>query len=107
MAPETINPTNDYANLNCNIVWPQAINSVHGKWVMHDIGSGHGDWPHGTLVAPVLPGGRLGLILGYHSAFWKGHFPEIFEVSADPKKGPWPKRVLPEIKYGESLQPVI
>ncbi len=33
----------------------------------------------------------------------RGGYPEIFEIPRDPKKVPWPKRVLAEIKYGEEF----
>ncbi len=91
-----------YGALTSDLCWLKPVDPVNGKWEEYLIGSGTGDWPHGLTVAPVLPGGRLALIVGYHSAA-KGHFPEIFEVPDDPREGPWPKRVLAEIPYGEEL----
>src|SRR5690606_25335625 len=34
-----------------------------------------------------------------------GHAPELFEMPDDPKAGPWPKRILAPIKYGEEMIP--
>jgi hypothetical protein len=33
----------------------------------------------------------------------RGGYPEIYEIPQDPKKVPWPKRVLAEIEYGEEF----
>jgi hypothetical protein len=52
------------------------------------------------LVAPVLPGGRPALIAGYHDPK-DGEQPEVFEVPANPSAGPWPRRRLADILYGE------
>ncbi len=74
---------------------------ANDKWEEHAIGIGDGDWPHGNVIAPLLPGGRLALICGYHEH--KGSPPQIFEVPDDPRR-PWPRRVVADIPYGEELQ---
>jgi hypothetical protein len=94
---------NWYGGLTSELCWLKPVNPERGDWEEHPIGTGTGDWPHGTLVAPVLPGGRLALIVGYHSAGSHGHFPEIFEVPDDPREHPWPRRTLVEIPYGEEF----
>jgi hypothetical protein len=90
-----------YHRLSSEFCW---LKPVDGEWEEHPIGTGHGNWPHGTAIAPVLPGGKLALMVAYHSVhLGKEHFPEIFEVPADPRQHPWPKRVLAEILYGEEI----
>lgn len=92
-----------YGGLSSNLVWLKPVDAMAGKWTEYPIGQGVGDWPHGTLIAPLLPGGKLALIAGYHSAQKQPHYPEIFEVPAQPQNGPWPKRTLVEIAYGEEM----
>lgn len=100
--PDELKDT-DYANLTSHLVWLKALDPVNGKWELHEIGWGSGDWPHGTLIAPILSGGGLALITGYHSAFSRKDCPELFEVPQDPRQGPWPKRILADIQYGEEF----
>lgn len=84
--------------------WLKPIEPLHNKWEVYPIGKGMGDWPHGVVAAPVLPGGKEALILGYHSANNGNlHYPEIFEIPDDPKAGLWNKRILMEIVYGEQF----
>jgi hypothetical protein len=90
-----------YNALSSELVWLKATDLAHDKWEEHVIGTGDGDWPHGNTIAPLLPGGRLALVCGYHEH--KGSPPQIFEVPDDPRK-PWPKRVIADIPYGEELQ---
>jgi hypothetical protein len=87
-----------YSGLTSELYWLKPIDPAHGRWEEHRIGTGSGDWPHGTLIAPLLPGGKLALVAGYHD----GTHPEIFEAPADLTK-PWPRRVLAEIRYGEEM----
>ena len=92
-----------YTGLSSELVWLKPINPERGEWEEHAIGTGSGDWPHGNLVAPLLPGGRLALVTTYHSAHaGGGDPPEIFEVPDDPT-APWPKRTLASIPYGEEV----
>ena len=84
--------------------WARPIDPPQDRWELHPIGTGHGDWPHGGIVAPVLPGGRLAFVACYHSANrGEPHYPELFEVPPDPTAQPWPRRVLAEIVYGEEI----
>jgi hypothetical protein len=101
-SPPEIKP-NDYENLNHHLVWLKPVDPINGRWEMYEIGSGTGDWPHATLVAPLLDDQRLALVCGYHSAFKKKDHPDLFEVPADPKQGPWQRRTLAEIPYGEEF----
>jgi len=89
--------------LTSDLCWLKPVDPENGRWTEYPIGKGSGDWPHGSTIAPVLADGRLGLIVGYHSADSQGHFPEIFEIPQDPTKGPWNRRVLAEIPYGEEI----
>jgi hypothetical protein len=88
-----------YSALSSQLCWLKAIDPAHDRWEEHPIGNGSGDWPHGTVVAPLLPGGKLALIASYHD---RTH-PEIFEIPGDPRSSPWPRRVLAEIPYGEEM----
>lgn len=88
--------------LTSNLVWLRPVDPAKGVWEEHPIGEGHGNWPHGVLVAPVLPGNRLALVTGYHSA-GHGSRPEIWEIPSDPTSYPWPKRILMDICYGEEF----
>jgi len=88
-----------YNQLNSDLFWLKAIDPLRGRWAEHHIGTGDGDWPHGSIVAPVLPGGKLALVCGYHEPV---HPPQIFEVPPDPT-APWPKRLLADIRYGEQI----
>ncbi len=94
---------NDYRKLTSELVWLKAVDPGNGKWERHAIGSGRGDWPHGAVVAPVLPGGELALAVAYHDAADADTWPEIFEVPHDPGKGPWTKRVLAEVPLREQI----
>ena len=96
-------PGDWYSGLSSDLCWLKPVDALNGAWQVYGIGSGSGDWPHGMLVAPLLPGGRLALVAGYHSAEAKGDFPEIFEVPGDPGRSPWPRHTLAEIPYGEEF----
>jgi len=93
-----------YGKLSSDLCWLKPVDPLNGKWDEHPIGVGDGAWPHATAVAPILPGGRLALVAGYHGP--GGRYPELFEVPDDPTEHPWPKRVLAEIPYGEEIVPV-
>ncbi len=90
-----------YAALSSELCWLKPLDPVAGKWEEHPIGTGDGAWPHGTAVAPLLPGGKVALVAGYHGP--GGRFPELFEMPDDPTEHPWPKRVVAEIPYGEEI----
>ena len=91
---------NWYSGLSSDLCWIKPVNPLNGQWEVYPIGTGDGDWPHGTLVGSFLSGGKLALVVGYHSAEERGDLPQIFEVPDDPKSYPWSKRVLAEIPYG-------
>jgi hypothetical protein len=91
--------SNFYNALSSDLVWLKPADLSRDQWEEHVIGSGDGDWVHGNTIAPLLPGGRIGLICGYHDGT---HSPQLFEVPQDPKQ-PWPKRVVADIRYGEEM----
>jgi hypothetical protein len=93
-----------YGALTSELCWVKPVDPANQKWEEHPIGVGNGDWPHGIAVAPVLPGGKLALLIGYHSA-GNGDRPEIFEIPKDPTQYPWSKRILADIPYGEEIVP--
>jgi hypothetical protein len=82
-------------------VWLKAVDLAHDRWEEHIIGIGDGDWPHGNVIAPLLPGDRAALVCGYHEH--KGSPPQIFEVPDDPRE-PWHKRVIADVPYGEEMR---
>ena len=94
-----------YTGLSSELVWLKSTHPEQGGWEEYVIGMGSGDWPHGSCVAPLLPGGRLALVTTYHSAHaGRGDPPEIFEIPDDPTE-PWPKRTLTDVPYGEEVVP--
>jgi len=95
---------NWYEALSSDFCWLKPVEPTNGHWEEHPIGTGGGAWPHGTTVAPILPGGRLALVAGYHGP--GGRHPELFEVPDNPGEYPWPRRVLAEVPYGEEIVPV-
>jgi FG-GAP-like repeat len=90
-----------YGALCSDLVWLKPIDLSKGLWEEHSIGTGDGDWPHGNTIGPLLPGGRMALVCGYHRHTQNP--PQIFEVPKDPKKHPWKKRVVADIPYGEGM----
>jgi hypothetical protein len=98
-------PDNWYTGLTSELCWIKPVDPTSGRWEEHPIGTGLGDWPHGMAIAPFLPGGKLALVVGYHSAEHQGDPPEIFEIPDDPRDHPWPKRVLVKVPYGEEFVP--
>ena len=101
---KTHDPANFYGGLCSELIWLKAVDPFQGRWEEYPIGAGVGDWPHGNAIGPLLPGGGLALITAYHSAPTEdGHYPDIFAVPDDPKAGPWPRRTLAEIRYGEEI----
>jgi len=100
-------PTNDYMALTSgDLWWVKPIDPINGQWEEHYIGRINGDWPHGSTIAPLLPGGKLAMITSYHDSQDKGIPPEIFEIPDDPTITPWPKRMFADVKYNEQLIPV-
>jgi hypothetical protein len=91
-----------YAALSSELVWLKPRDPVNGLWDEFKIGTGDGDWPHGTLIAPLLPAGMLALVTSYHDPS-ASHYPELWEIPADPRQGPWRKRVLAEIPCREEI----
>jgi len=101
---ENYNEKSFYSGLTSKLCWIKPVDPLKGEWLEYPIGEGLGDWPHGTLIGPFLPNGRLALIVGYHSAQHVAEsYPEIFEIPEDPKEGLWPKRILAKIQYGEEM----
>jgi hypothetical protein len=96
-------PGNWYTGLCSELCWLKAVDPANGRWEEHAIGTGSGDWPHGSLVAPVLPGGRPALVTAYHNAGEEGPFPEIWPVPDDPADGPWERRVVGELPHREEV----
>lgn len=92
---------NWYGGLTSEMYWLKPVAPLDGQWEEHYIGTAEGGegshgWPHGTCIAPVLPGGRLAFIV-------RGSGPlELYEVPDDPTQGPWSRRPFPEGEAGET-----
>ena len=92
--------------LTNELFWLNPVDPLNDVWEEYPVGTCNGDWPHGTAIAPLLPGEKLALVTAYHSAnSGQNHYPEIWEIPDDPTASPWPKRVLAEIIYGEEIIP--
>jgi hypothetical protein len=101
--PENLS-SNFYQNLSSNLCWLKAVDPEKGKWEKHIIGKGCGDWPHGTAIAPLLPGGKLAFLAAYHSCnSGAADYPELFIIPDDPTESPWVNKTLAEIIYGEEF----
>lgn len=94
-------PHDDYLSLWSDLWWLKPVDPLHGQWEAHPIGKGSGDWPHGSAVAPLLPGGKLALVIAYHDQSPQ----ELFEIPDDPASALWPRRTLASLKYSEELIP--
>ncbi len=90
-----------YSALSSDLVWLKPNDLSKDLWEEHSIGTGDGDWPHGSTIGPLLPDGRVALVCGYHNHAY--HPPQIFEIPEDPKQHPWKKWVAAEIPYGEEM----
>jgi hypothetical protein len=90
-----------YDALSSELVWLKPIDLNKDTWEEHRIGIGDGDWPAGNTIAPLLPGGRLALVCGYHEH--NHNPPQIFELPDDPKRDLWKKRVVADVPYGEEM----
>jgi hypothetical protein len=89
---------------NNELVWMKPTDATCSAWTLHPIATGCGDWPHGSLVAPVLPGGGEALLLAYHSVNGgKPDFPQIVPLPEGAGNEPWKISTLSEIMYGEQL----
>lgn len=99
------NARSAYEGLSSELCWLKPVDPVRGIWEEHWIGTGHGDWPHGTAIGPFSPGGRPALIAAYHGVNQgRPFYPEVFVAPDDPSL-PWKKHVVAEIMYGEQLVP--
>ena len=57
---------NDFYNaLTSELVWLKPADLSRNLWEEYVIGTGDGR-PHGTTIAPILPGGGVALVCGYH-----------------------------------------
>lgn len=88
-----------YESLSSDFCWLKLVDAKQDRWEEHPIGVGSGSWPHGTVVAPILPGGRPALVASYHGGT---PGPEIFEIPSDLTQS-WPRRTLANIPYGEEI----
>jgi FG-GAP-like repeat len=93
-------PKSFYSALCSDLVWLKPTDPSKDLWEEHLIGTGDGDWPHGNAIAPLLPGGRVALVCGYHNH--ANNPPQIFEAPDDLKQ-PWKKSVIANIQYGEEM----
>ncbi len=88
------------ATLSTELVWLKPIDLSKDLWEEYSIGKGDGDWPHGSAIGPLLPGGGVALVVGYHEHFRNP--PQLFKAPSDPKH-PWEKRLVADIPYGEEM----
>lgn len=90
---------------NNEICWVKLTSESSNEWELHVVAKAEGDWPHGSLVAPVLPGGKAALLLSYHSshASDRGDPPQILPIPEQPAAGRWEIGTLAKIRYGEEM----
>jgi hypothetical protein len=94
-----------FEELNTELCWLRPRDPIAGEWELYEIGRSLGDWPHGSLVAPLLPDGRLALVVAPHSAESNpAHRPELFEIPAEPGSGKWKKRILADVPHKEEMR---
>jgi hypothetical protein len=89
-----------------DLYWKKMTLSSEGEvnWETGKIGTGHGDWPHGSLTAPILPGNKSALITAYHSAHNGGnHPPQLWTIPGSLKAPFWEVSNLGDVLYGEEL----
>jgi hypothetical protein len=91
-----------YPNLTSNIAIYKPVDALNGEWKSVYIGCGTGDWPHSSLLAPLLPGGKLALVIGYHNG--SKVQPTLFEVPEDVFTPLWRQHMLADIFYGEEMR---
>jgi hypothetical protein len=103
--PAPASPRADfYQDLSSALCWVKPIDPCAGRWEIHSIGTGSGDWPHGSVLGPFGREGRLALAVAYHSAYSNPrHWPEIFEAPMDPRDEGWRRRTLAKIQYNEEM----
>ena len=97
-----------YDGLCSDLAHCRSDDPAGGDWQVTPIGTGVGDWPHGAVAGPLLPGGKPALVTSYHSAHAWGdggreHYPELWIPPADPASGAWERRPIAEVAYGEEL----
>jgi len=85
------------------LCWLKGVDPAAGLWDRHPIGWGMGDWPHGSVAAPVGVGGRAALVVAWHGAGRNPQYPQVFEIPDDPAAGAWPVRTLARISHSEQL----
>jgi hypothetical protein len=68
-------------------------------WILHDIGEGDGDWPHGVAILERSAGVRS-MITSYHGR--NLHPPQIWTALEDPTQ-PWTKATLVDLAHSEEM----
>lgn len=97
-------PPDRAASLSSELVWLKPVDPEAGLWERYEIGTGHGDWPHGSAFASVAPAGGSALLLAYHGQrSGESMAPQMFAVPDDPKKSPWPLTTFEGILHRENI----
>ncbi|HHW09717.1 MAG TPA: VCBS repeat-containing protein [Firmicutes bacterium] len=90
--------------LTSTLVWLKAVDPEGGQWEEHFIGQGHGDWPHGSLVAPLLPGGKLALVVAYHGQKHEDdQVPQLYTVPDDLLQEEWSHIDFHGVRHRENI----
>ncbi len=82
------------------LVWLKPLDPIAGQWREFAIGKGSGDWPHGLIVAPLLPGAKPAVVVAYHDRTPT----ELFEAPEDPTHT-WRRRTIADVGCREELFP--
>ena len=79
--------------LSSELCWIKPIDIEQNEWEEYTIGTGDGDWPHGSHIGEILNNEKPALIVAYHNSKISCKPPEMFEIPENPKSN-WTKKSI-------------